>query len=193
MKKITITAAALLFSITMTTGVMAAGEYGSEAGQSAQSEHQMGAHQLQPGQQEQQVKSTNKLIGRAVIGKKGQEIGNISDIMIDTRTGQVAYALVSSGGILGMGTSQYIVPWNALHTNSQTDQISLDMSKDQLKDAPKGQTVASKEQALKIFQFYGVAPYWEEGTQHHQQQSEMNQPEEPKVMEEGSKKMKPGQ
>lgn len=174
MKKMMITALALLFSITLTTGAMAAGEYGSEAGQTPS--------QLQTTQQEQQVKSTNKLIGRAVMGRQGQEIGNISDIMIDTRTGQVAYALVSSGGVLGMGENQYIVPWNALHIDPQTNQLALNMSKDQLKDAPKGQTVATRKQAEKIFQFYGVAPYWERGAQQQPQQ------QEPKMMEEQNKK-----
>ncbi|MEJ2033464.1 MAG: PRC-barrel domain-containing protein [Deltaproteobacteria bacterium] len=177
MKKMMITASALLFSITLTTGAMAAGEYGSEAGQSSSQ-----SEQVQATQQEQQVKSTNKLIGRAVMGHQGQEIGNISDIMIDTQTGQVAYALVSSGGVLGMGENQYIVPWNALHIDPQTNQLALDMSKDQLKDAPKGQTVATRKQAEKIFQFYGVAPYWEQGAQQQPQK------QEPKTMEEQNKK-----
>lgn len=183
MKKMMITASVFLFSMALTTGAMAAGEYGSAAQQSpSQSEQQLGAGSAQ--QMQQEVKSTNKLIGKAVAGKQGQEIGNISDIMIDTQTGQVAYALVSAGGILGMGEEQYIVPWNALHADPQTGQLGLNISKEQLKNAPKGQTVANREQARKIFEFYGVSPYWEKAGQQPEQQ--------PKMLEEKSKKQPMG-
>ncbi|MDA8163584.1 MAG: PRC-barrel domain-containing protein [Desulfobacteraceae bacterium] len=175
MKKMMITASAFLFSMALTTGVMAAGEYSSGSSQSSTSSG--AAMQSPSAQQEQAVKSTNKLIGKAVKGSQGQDIGNVSDIMIDTQTGQVAYALVSAGGVLGMGENQYIVPWNALHTDPTTDTLTLNMSAEQLKNAPKGQTVANREQARKIFQFYGVAPYWEQGAQQQQMQ------QQPRMME----------
>lgn len=206
MKKIMVTASAFLFSMALTTGALAAGEYGSDhAKEGQQAEQQMGAEQ-QDSQQfaaqqagQQQVKSTNKLIGKAVKSSDGQELGNVSDIMVDVESGQVGYALVSSGGVLGMGEDQYIVPWKALQTDPQTEALTLNISQDKLKQAPKGQTVADQEQAREIHQFYGVSPYWEEGGQQEMQQqpTQMEEPmmmedsmqqEEPQMMEDESKK-----
>jgi len=35
--------------------------------------------------------------------------------MIDKRTGHVAYAVLSFGGFLGMGTDHYPLPWSMLN------------------------------------------------------------------------------
>ncbi|SAK70196.1 PRC-barrel domain-containing protein [Caballeronia glebae] len=44
----------------------------------------------------------------------GEDIGKISDIMLDVRGGRFAYAVLSEGGFLGMGTKLHAIPWSAL-------------------------------------------------------------------------------
>jgi sporulation protein YlmC with PRC-barrel domain len=155
MKKIMITASAFLFSMALTTGAMAAGEYGSGA-------------QTSPGvsatQQQGQfnVKSTDDLVGLSVMGQQDEEIGSISDLLVDAQTGQLAFAIVSAGGVLGVGGDQYIVPWNALQISPEAEDARVNISSDRLQEAPTGDSVADRQEAEQIHQFYGVSPYWED-------------------------------
>jgi sporulation protein YlmC with PRC-barrel domain len=161
MKKIMMTASAFIFSMALTTGVMAAGEYGGSAGTGAAT---TGAAQ----QQQFNVKSTDDLVGMSVMGQQDEEIGSISDILVDTQSGQVAFAIVSAGGVLGVGGDQYIVPWTALQIAPEAEDARINISSDRLQEAPTGDSVADRQEAEQIHQFYGVSPYWEDQQQMQQ-------------------------
>jgi len=47
--------------------------------------------------------SSEKVEGTAVYDRKGDKIGTVHHLMINKYTGQVAYAVVSFGGFLGIG------------------------------------------------------------------------------------------
>ena len=47
---------------------------------------------------------SDKVEGTAVYDAKGEHIGSIKRLMIDKRSGQVAYAVLSFGGFLGLGS-----------------------------------------------------------------------------------------
>jgi sporulation protein YlmC with PRC-barrel domain len=158
MKKIYVIGAALLFGIAFSSGALAAEKTESKT-QIMQQEKMENTLQTSA---EQQLGSTRNLIGETVVGQKGEKIGDISNLMVDNNTGQIDFVILSPSGILGMTKEQYIVPWKALHHDSATKAFSLKMSETMLKDAPRGETVATREQATKIYQFYGVAPSWEE-------------------------------
>src|SRR6201982_2029627 len=49
-----------------------------------------------------------------VMSSDGEHIGKISDIMLDVRSGRIAYAVLAEGGFLGMGNTLHAIPWNAL-------------------------------------------------------------------------------
>src|SRR2546428_13222936 len=44
----------------------------------------------------------------------GEKMGSIARVMIDKRSGQVASAVLSFGGFLGIGNDYYPIPWAAL-------------------------------------------------------------------------------
>ena len=46
---------------------------------------------------------SDKVEGTAVYDAKGEKIGSIERVMIDKKSGQVAYAVLSFGGFLGIG------------------------------------------------------------------------------------------
>src|SRR5437764_1164858 len=50
-----------------------------------------------------QVMAADTLTGDKVVNEDGETLGEITDIMIDVPTGRVAYAVLSMGGLLGMG------------------------------------------------------------------------------------------
>jgi sporulation protein YlmC with PRC-barrel domain len=49
--------------------------------------------------------SADKVEGTSVMNTAGEKLGSIEDIMIDKRSGRVAYAVMSFGGFLGSETS----------------------------------------------------------------------------------------
>jgi len=58
--------------------------------------------------------SSDKVDGTTVYNRSGDNIGSINHLMIDKVSGQVEYAVMSTGGLLGIGESYSPVPWNSL-------------------------------------------------------------------------------
>ena len=48
----------------------------------------------------------NTLLGDDVYNKDNEDLGNIKEFMIDMASGRVAYAVLSFGGLLGMGNKR---------------------------------------------------------------------------------------
>jgi sporulation protein YlmC with PRC-barrel domain len=76
------------------------------------------------------------LIGDDVMNNSGENLGDIKEIMLDMQSGQVAYAVLSFGGVLGLGEKLFAVPWQALKLDTANHCFRLNVSKDQLKNAP---------------------------------------------------------
>lgn len=64
------------------------------------------------------------------------EIGRISEIMLDVRSGRIAYAVLASGGFLGMGERLFAIPWNALTLDTDEKCFRLDVTAERIKNAP---------------------------------------------------------
>ena len=56
------------------------------------------------------VAANKKLIGATVNNLAGAPLGTVDDLMIDA-TGRVFYAVLSFGGVVGVGKQYYPVPW----------------------------------------------------------------------------------
>lgn len=78
----------------------------------------------------------NTLIGNGVYNQKEEDLGSIKEIMLDTNNGNVCYAVLSSGGFLGMGEKLFAVPWSALTLDTQNKRFMLNVELDRLKNAP---------------------------------------------------------
>jgi sporulation protein YlmC with PRC-barrel domain len=76
------------------------------------------------------------LIGDNVVNAQDENLGEIKEIMLDTHTGQVAYAVLAFGGFLGLGEKLFAVPWQALHLDTENKRMVLNIEKDRLKHAP---------------------------------------------------------
>jgi len=71
-----------------------------------------------------------------VVNGAGEDLGDIKDIMIDVPSGRVAYAVLSFGGILGVGSKLFAVPWHALQLDPENHRFILNVDKEQLRNAP---------------------------------------------------------
>lgn len=81
--------------------------------------------------------SSAKVEGTKVVGGDGETIGRIESFMVDKYTGRVAYALLSFGGVMGVGASYFPLPWPILDYDTDADAYVLSVTKEQLKQAPK--------------------------------------------------------
>ena len=75
----------------------------------------------------------SKLVGTNVKDKKGESIGEIVDLALDTGQRRVSYAVLSFGGIMGVGDKLFAVPLSAFETGKDRDELVLEVTEDQLK------------------------------------------------------------
>ncbi|HEX6734541.1 MAG TPA: PRC-barrel domain-containing protein [Azonexus sp.] len=112
-----------------------------------------------------EVMATDTLEGDDVVNAKGEELGEIKDIMIDVRNGKVAYAVLSSGGFLGIGDKLFAIPWGALTLDADRKCFILDVDKDRLKNAPgfdkhHWPSMADPTWAKEVHDYFGQRTYW---------------------------------
>jgi sporulation protein YlmC with PRC-barrel domain len=81
--------------------------------------------------------ASDKVEGTPVYRSNGEEVGTIERIMIDKISGKVAYAVMSFGGVMGIGKDYYPMPWNLLIYNPQLEGYEVNIGEEQLKRAPK--------------------------------------------------------
>ncbi len=96
----------------------------------------------------------SKLMGSSVKTSKGQELGRIDDLVIDSREGHIAFLVVSSDGMKG---KQVVVPFSLLSRGAE-NAFALNVSREQFATAPayrlQGDQVDWKSP-------YGLRPYAE--------------------------------
>ena len=82
---------------------------------------------------------SDKVEGTTVYDAKGEKMGSIARVMIEKRSGQVASAVLSFGGFLGIGNDYYPIPWAALSYDTNLGGYRIIITEQQLKSAPKYQ------------------------------------------------------
>lgn len=108
-----------------------------------------------------ELMGADTLVGNDVYNQSDDSLGDIKDIMLDMRSGKVAYAVMSFGGFLGMGEKLFAVPWSALTLDTENKRFVLNVNKERLDDAPgfdKDQwpDMADPEWAKEIHAYYGT-------------------------------------
>ena len=106
---------------------------------------------------------SDKVEGTNVYRANGDKIGTIERVMLDKQSGKVAYAVMSFGGFLGMGSEHYPIPWSLLTYNTNLGGYQVDISDDQLRGAPSYDNEwdwEDRKRAQQVFDYYRVPPYW---------------------------------
>lgn len=107
--------------------------------------------------------TASTLNGINVKNLEREKIGEIQDMMINLETGSVEYAVLSFGGFMGIGDKYFAVPVEALEFSTENNEITLDVDKERLKNAPgfdknNWPTEASPEFIQSIYDHYGLEP-----------------------------------
>lgn len=112
------------------------------------------------------VVSASKIIGESVVNRENEDLGKIHELVIDAKEGRLAYAVLASGGFMGMGHKLFAMPWKAFEFANTEDKLILDVNKEKLKAAPgfdkdaKWPDFADKTWGGTIHDYYGYEPYW---------------------------------
>ena len=81
--------------------------------------------------------ASSKVEGTPVYNRAGEHLGSVHNFMVDKYTGQVAYAVLSFGGFLGLGESYHPLPWKALAYDTRLGGYVVDLDRDRLAEAPR--------------------------------------------------------
>jgi hypothetical protein len=80
--------------------------------------------------------ASDKVEGTAVYNRAGERLGSVHTVMIDKYSGQVAYAVMSFGGFLGIGERYHPLPWRSLTYDTGLGGYVVDVTREQLEGAP---------------------------------------------------------
>jgi hypothetical protein len=109
--------------------------------------------------------SSEDIHGTEVYGPDRNNIGEIDHLIIDKVSGRVAYAVMSFGGIMGLGHSHYPIPWGALTYDTSLGGFRTNITEQQLKDAPEfsDDSWQDRDWEVRTHRHYSAPSFWELG------------------------------
>ena len=118
------------------------------------------------------VRRLEKIASGDVYDNKGEKVGNIKGIVVDTGRGRIGYAVLSFGGFAAIGDKNFAIPWSALHKKIEagdTDKViySMNVDENRLKNA-KGfdennwPDMADTTWARETHSKWDASPYWDD-------------------------------
>jgi hypothetical protein len=126
--------------------------------------------QTQPIQPEQALDFRHELIssrrveGTPVYNRADERLGVIHSVMIEKRSGKIAYAVLSFGGFLGLREHVHPVPWAMLTYDVDRDAYVIELTREQLENAPTLRLDEADRPHSKDYEevsgYYDKLPWW---------------------------------
>ena len=105
--------------------------------------------------------SSEKVDGTSVYNRDGESLGTIHHFMVGKRDGKVRYAVMSFGGLFGMGERYHPLPWDVLTYDTDKGGYVVDLDKERLQNAPSyergNEPTYDRAYGERIGGYYGVA------------------------------------
>jgi len=79
----------------------------------------------------------SEIIGMEVRNAENEKLGKVEDLIVDLGSGHVSYAILSMGGVLGIGDKLVIIPAHEFTYGLTEKKLTLNTSKEVLKNAPR--------------------------------------------------------
>jgi sporulation protein YlmC with PRC-barrel domain len=98
------------------------------------------------------------------VDRNGDEIGDVEDLMVDSRDTKVRFLQVGAGGFLGIGEKKFLVPVDTI-TRIDQDTVHIDKTREHVIGAPDYDPAMVDEDRYfsDLYGYYGCAPYWATG------------------------------
>lgn len=111
-----------------------------------------------------QLLETSKIPGTPVFSTEEKEIGQLDELIVDTISGSVRYAVLSFGGLLGIGRDHYPIPWAALKWDQSLGGYITGVTEQQIKSAPDydPSSLSDRNWEDRLHTNYGARGYWEQ-------------------------------
>jgi hypothetical protein len=104
--------------------------------------------------------ASNKVEGTAVYNRDEEKLGSIYNFMVDKQSGQVEYAVLQFGGLFGIGSDYYPLPWSVLTYNVDQSGYVVDIGKSVLENAPRyaggSEPAFNRDYGREVYGYYGV-------------------------------------
>lgn len=106
--------------------------------------------------------SSRELIGQDVKNALGEGLGQVKDLVIDARAGRIVYALVASGGLLGVGEKIRPVPFAAFRDTYRADgDLVLEIERSRWDSVPairesEIDSLLNESRAQAVFSHFGI-------------------------------------
>lgn len=109
--------------------------------------------------------TANMLFGGKVVNPRHQTLGTITELLLDASRGRIAYAVIATGGFMGVNEQFFAIPWTALAHDAENRRFVIDADRSTLAGAPhferdSWQAVDARWHR-EIHDHYGAQPYWE--------------------------------
>ncbi len=108
--------------------------------------------------------SSRRVEGTPVYNRTAERLGAIHSVMIDKNSGQVAYAVLTFGGFLGLSESAHPVPWDVLSYDVDLDAYVIDLTREQLEAAPTMRLDQADRPQPRDYEdvtgYYAKLPWW---------------------------------
>ncbi len=80
--------------------------------------------------------ASDRVEGTNVYNGEQDKLGSIRNIMIDKRSGKAEYAVLEFGGLFGLGSDHYPIPWGMLTYDTDQNGYVVSLTKEQVERAP---------------------------------------------------------
>lgn len=111
-----------------------------------------------------QLISSARVEGTPVYDPEGRKLGAIHAVMIHKHSGQVAYAVLSFGGFLGIGGHVYPIPWEKLtYDEDRHGYVAADVTAETVRNAPSmrlDETDRPQKMEGEMYAYWDANPYW---------------------------------
>jgi CBS domain-containing protein len=98
--------------------------------------------------------------GRKALDMADEELGRIDDLLIDEREHKVRFLQVASGGFLGLGTTKFLLPVDAI-MRITPDAVYINQTREKIAGAPRYDPALVDERYVgDLYGHYGYPPYW---------------------------------
>src|SRR4051794_37176040 len=79
--------------------------------------------------------SAEDVRGFDVVDADGEDIGKIEDLLIDDTEKKIRFLLIGSGGFMGLGEKQFLVPIDAI-SKITNDTVRIDRTREHVANGP---------------------------------------------------------